>query len=85
MIEAIAKAIEEAKAETDKPSIIIIEVKTIIGYGAEGQGIAVHGAPIVKTALITQKVFTVTMHQHLQFHEVARRFEAGIKFRGEAC
>ena len=44
-LEAIAKAIEEAKAETDKPSII--EVKTIIGYGAEGQGTsAVHGAPI---------------------------------------
>ena len=41
-LEAIAKAIEEAKAETDKPSII--EVKTIIGYGAEGQGTsAVHG------------------------------------------
>ncbi len=44
-LEAIAKAIEEANAETDKPSII--EVKTIIGYGAEGQGTsAVHGAPI---------------------------------------
>ena len=64
-LEAIAKAIEEAKAETDKPSII--EVKTIIGYGAEGQGTsAVHGAPIGQDG-ITQKVFTVMMHRHLQF------------------
>ena len=31
-LEAISKAIEEAKAETDKPTLI--EVKTVIGYGA---------------------------------------------------
>ena len=65
-LEAIAKAIEEAKAETDKPSII--EVKTIIGYGAEGQEHQLSTVlQLVKTALITQKVFTVTMHRHLQF------------------
>ncbi len=67
MIWAIAKAIEEAKAETDKPSII--EVKTIIGYGArkdkEHQLSTVTQS--VKMALIMQKVFTVMMHRHLQF------------------
>ncbi|WP_426918067.1 thiamine pyrophosphate-dependent enzyme, partial [Ralstonia pseudosolanacearum] len=44
-LEAIAAAIEAAKAETDKPTII--EVKTIIGFGAEKQGTSsVHGAPL---------------------------------------
>ena len=35
-LEAISKAIEEAKAETDKPTLI--EVKTVIGYGAPKEG-----------------------------------------------
>ncbi|MCQ4503683.1 transketolase, partial [Vibrio parahaemolyticus] len=44
-LEAINQAIEEAKAETEKPTLI--EVKTVIGYGAPKEGTsAVHGAPI---------------------------------------
>ena len=45
-IEAISKAIDEAKAETNKPSIII--VKTQIGYGCPAkQGSAkAHGEPL---------------------------------------
>ena len=44
-LEAISKAIEQAKAETDKPTLI--EVKTVIGYGAPKEGTsAVHGAPL---------------------------------------
>lgn len=45
-VEAINKAIEEAKAETSKPSII--EIKTVIGYGAPNkQGKAsAHGEPL---------------------------------------
>ncbi|MEQ7222107.1 thiamine pyrophosphate-dependent enzyme, partial [Vagococcus fluvialis] len=35
-LEAISNAIEEAKKETGKPTII--EIKTIIGFGAELQG-----------------------------------------------
>lgn len=44
-LEAISQAIDAAKAETDKPTLI--EVKTVIGYGAPKQGTSsVHGAPI---------------------------------------
>ncbi|EUJ30443.1 Transketolase [Listeria grayi] len=42
---AISEAIEQAKAETEKPTLI--EVKTVIGYGAPQQGTnKVHGAPL---------------------------------------
>ena len=44
-VEAIAKAIEEAKSQNEKPSII--EIKTVIGYGSENEGTnKVHGAPL---------------------------------------
>lgn len=44
-IEAISKAIENAKKEINKPSLI--EVKTIIGFGSKNQGKnSVHGAPL---------------------------------------
>ncbi|ADL51012.1 transketolase [Clostridium cellulovorans] len=44
-IVAISKAIEEAKKETERPSII--EIKTIIGHGSAKQGTCdVHGAPL---------------------------------------
>ena len=84
-LEAIAKAIEEAKAETDKPSII--EVKTIIGYGSEGQGTsAVHGAPIGQAGIDHAKsVYGYDAPAFTVPDEVARRFEVGIKFRGEAA
>lgn len=43
--ESIESAIREAQKETRKPTLI--EVKTVIGYGAPGQGTSsVHGAPI---------------------------------------
>ena len=44
-VEAIDKAIRQAKKSTSKPTLII--VKTVIGYGASAQGTnKVHGAPI---------------------------------------
>ena len=44
-IDAIDEAIKEAKANADQPTII--EIKTIIGYGAPNSGeSAVHGAPL---------------------------------------
>ena len=84
-LEAIADAIDQAKSETQKPSII--EVKTIIGFGCKKQGTsAVHGAPLGVDGITFAKetygwdypAFTVP-------DEVARRFEVGIKFRGEAA
>ena len=84
-LEAIAKAIEEAKAETEKPSII--EVKTIIGFGAEKQGTsAVHGAPLgVDGIAYAKKTYGWEYPEFTVPEEVAKRFEVGIKFRGEAA
>ncbi|MFC3932642.1 transketolase [Streptococcus dentapri] len=84
-LEAIEAAIKTAQAETQKPTII--EVKTIIGFGAEKQGTsAVHGAPLGQEGIDYAKkqlgydypAFTVP-------DEVKRRFEIGIRFRGEAA
>ena len=84
-LEAIATAIEEAKAETQKPTII--EVKTIIGFGAEKQGTsAVHGAPIGAEGIAhAKKVYGYDYPEFTVPDEVKRRFEVGIKFRGEAA
>ena len=44
-LEEILNAIEEAKKDNDRPTII--EIKTIIGYGSENEGTnKVHGSPI---------------------------------------
>lgn len=44
-LNAIAQAIEEAQKETDKPTLI--EIKTVIGFGASNAGThKVHGAPL---------------------------------------
>jgi len=44
-LEAISKAIEAAKAETSKPSLI--RISTTIGFGSQNQGTEkVHGAPL---------------------------------------
>ncbi|WP_427814100.1 transketolase [Enterococcus sp. 22-H-5-01] len=81
-LEAISKAIEEAKAETDKPTLI--EVKTVIGYGSPKQGTsAVHGAPIGADGISAAKAiygweypdFTVP-------EEVAARFKEAINDKG---
>lgn len=81
---AIEAALAEAKAETDKPTII--EVKTIIGFGAEKQGTSgVHGAPLGAEGVKFAKAaygwdypdFTVPA-------EVDSRFKATLGARGEA-
>ncbi|MFC4771482.1 transketolase [Enterococcus hermanniensis] len=81
-LEAISKAIEEAKAEKGKPTLI--EVKTVIGYGSPKQGTsAVHGAPIGADGISAAKAiygweypdFTVP-------EEVAARFKAEINDKG---
>ena len=76
---------QKAKAETEKPSII--EVKTIIGFGAEKQGTsAVHGAPLgVDGIAYAKKSYGWEYPEFTVPEEVAKRFEVGIKFRGEAA
>lgn len=81
-LEAIAKALEEAKAETQKPTII--EVKTIIGYGAEKQGTsAVHGAPLGAEGIaFAKKAYQWTAEDFEVPAEVSKRFEEGIQTKG---
>ncbi len=54
-LEAIDKAIKEAKSVTDKPSLI--EIKTIIGYGSPNKAgsNASHGAPLGEDEIIATK------------------------------
>ena len=53
-LDALLQAIQAAQAVTDKPSLI--EVKTIIGYGAPNQGTAgVHGAPLGEEGIAAAK------------------------------
>ncbi|MBR2337463.1 MAG: transketolase [Clostridia bacterium] len=54
-LKAISRAIDKAKKETEKPSLIII--KTTIGYGSPKAGTAdVHGAPLGKEAITELKL-----------------------------
>ena len=53
-LDEIEAAIEAAKAETDKPTLI--EVKTVIGCGAPKEGTSsVHGAPIGEEGITAAK------------------------------
>ncbi len=82
-LEEIAAAIEAAKAETEKPTII--EVKTIIGFGAEKQGTsAVHGAPLGAEGIAFAKKAYQWTHQDFEVPaEVTERFAQGLQARGE--
>ncbi|MBW8348978.1 transketolase [Bacillus sp. IITD106] len=63
-MEEIAKAIEAAKAETSKPSLI--EVKTIIGYGSPNKSgkSAVHGAPLGENEMkLTKEYYKWTFEE----------------------
>ncbi|KAG0001869.1 Transketolase [Entomortierella chlamydospora] len=53
-LEGIAKAIEEAKKVTDKPSLI--RIRTIIGFGSLNQGTGkVHGSPLKADDIVQLK------------------------------
>lgn len=81
-LEAISKAIDEAKAETDKPSLI--EIKTVIGFGSpKGGTSAVHGAPLGQDGIDVAK--TVYGWEYPDFtvpEEVAKRFKEEINDKG---
>ncbi|HFU6766228.1 TPA: transketolase [Streptococcus agalactiae] len=82
-LDAIAKAIEEAKAETEKPTII--EVKTIIVFGSEKQGTsAVHGVPLGAEGIVfTKNAYKWTYEDFIVPDEVKARFQEGLQARGE--
>lgn len=79
---AISKAIDEAKSETEKPTLI--EVKTIIGYGAPREGTsAVHGAPIGADGIATAKeAYGWDYPEFTVPKEVSQRFKEAIQDKG---
>ncbi|WEV44815.1 transketolase [Streptococcaceae bacterium ESL0687] len=81
-LEEIANALEAAKAESTKPTII--EVKTIIGFGAEKQGTSgVHGAPLGKDGNdFAKKAYGWDYPEFTVPDQAKARFEEGIEARG---
>lgn len=83
-LEAIDRAIEAARKETEKPTLI--EVKTVIGYGSQNQGTSkVHGAPLGGEDARRVKAF-YGMDQDSSFavsQEVRERFAERMVISGE--
>ncbi len=72
-VEAIDAAICQAKAQNEKPTLIIC--KTIIGYGSEKQGTcAVHGAPLKKEATAKLKEFLQVPQDAFYIPEEVKEF-----------
>ena len=82
-LDAISKAIDDAKAETEKPTLI--EIKTVIGYGAPKEGTsAVHGAPIgVDGIEVAKAVYGWEYPDFTVPEEVAARFQEKMVDEGE--
>ncbi|MFV0556861.1 MAG: transketolase [Lactovum sp.] len=81
-LEEIATAIERAKTEKNKPTII--EVKTVIGFGAEKEGTsAVHGAPLgVDGVKFAKASYGWDFPEFTVPEEVAKRFKETLQARG---
>ena len=81
-IELVDKAINKAKNVLDKPSII--EIKTIIGFGAENQGThQVHGAPLgVDGGTKAKQTYNWSYNDFEVPGEVYKHFENTIIKRG---
>lgn len=81
-VDAISKAIEEAKAHTQAPTII--EIKTVIGYGSPLQGTSkVHGAPLGSADWATTKEYYGWENEAFTVpEEAAADFKLNIQERG---
>lgn len=79
----ISEAIKKAKQEKEKPTLI--EVKTVIGYGAPNAGTHhVHGAPLGKDKILFAK--SAYNWDYIDFHipnEVKDRFYRTMQEKGE--
>ena len=82
-LDEIAEAIEEAQGETEKPTLI--EVKTIIGYGAPNQGTSkIHGTPLGEEGIkIMKQNYSWEYAKFEVPEEVAHRFEKLLIQTGE--
>ncbi|MBY0099502.1 transketolase [Mesobacillus maritimus] len=82
-LHAISKAIKLAQMEKNKPTLI--EVKTVIGYGAPNQGTnKVHGAPLGEAnTAITKDAYNWDYPPFTVPLEVTDRFKEAVMERGE--
>jgi len=82
-VDGILAAIEQAKAVTDKPSIIV--VKTTIGFGSKKQGTEeVHGSPLgPKDLAEVKKLFGFDPEQSFIISDAVRQAYAHIPSKGE--
>jgi len=84
-IEEISKAIEEAKLDEQRPTLI--EVKTTIGYGSPNKAgtSSVHGSPLgPEEAKLTKEAYAWTFEEDFYVPaEVYEHFEKNVKERGK--
>lgn len=82
-LNAIDAALTQAKAQTDAPTLI--EVKTVIGYGAPQQGTnKVHGAPLgIEGVAATKKALHWTTPAFTVPAAVYQRFQQVVAKRGQ--
>ncbi|WP_431801321.1 transketolase [Halobacillus andaensis] len=83
--DSIAKAIEQAKQNTEQPSMI--EVKTVIGYGSPNKSgkSASHGAPLgEEEAMAAKEYYKWTYHEPFYVpEEVYQDFKDKVKSNGK--
>jgi len=88
-VEAVSRAIEEAKARGDRPTLI--EVKTIIGYGSpnkagKGGHAGPHGSPLgPEEAALTKQAYGWPLEPEFFVPDEVREQFARIRERGEAA
>ncbi|SEN48816.1 transketolase [Amphibacillus marinus] len=84
-IDAIAAALEQAKANTEQPTLI--EIKTVIGFGSPNKAgsNASHGAPLGEDEIVLTKEAYQWTHEPFSVpEEVYSDFEEKIVKRGQA-
>ncbi|GGF86224.1 transketolase [Paenibacillus aceti] len=88
-LDALAAAIEEAKADTERPTLI--EVKTVIGYGSpnkQGKGGhgGTHGSPLgAEEAKLTKEFYKWVYEEDFYVPEEVREHFAEVKKQGSAA
>jgi transketolase len=85
-LDALAKAIEQAQGESNKPTLI--EVKTVIGYGSPNKGgkgghAGPHGSPLGADEAKLTKGFYEWPHEEFHVPEEVRAHFAEVKQAGE--
>lgn len=85
-LDAIAKAISQAQAETGRPTLI--EVKTVIGYGSPNKGgkgghAGPHGSPLGTDETKLTKAFYEWEHPEFHVPDEVRAHFAEVKKAGE--